>query len=260
MGNIFPGEQSHSVAKPLPIQQIDEIIRLARQYVGEVVRANVPSVPGAELDPILSTLLRPHRESCGNAGSELMTLKERLSKMNCDFVLDGEIAWSLDVLDWETKIWGPLQRWVQRGYAMLFEKRQGAIWPVRIPERDLRDWQQEGQAIEGLLKDRKVIFCPDDVVPVISKTGRSFRWKGDRYDIPGKKPFELFVLLVRNAGRSVPYLTISLELSSLNGMSDDAIHQTVFRLKQRLPTDLRTCLHNGQKKVRLDLPQPVWCS
>lgn len=247
--------------KPKPITQIDETIKLARQYMGAVVRANVPSqyVHGAELDPILSTLLRPHRESSGNAGSELMTLKERLSKMNCDFVLDGEITWSLDVLDWETKIWGPLQRWVQRGHAMLFERRLGAIWPVRIPEHDLRDWQQKGQEIEALLKDRKVIFCPDDVVPVIDEEHYSVRWKGVTGALGNNNEFRLMTLLVKTRGHTVSYATIYNRL----GLKC-AIHQTVWRLKQllkqRLPSDLHECLSNREEKVRLDLPQPAWCS
>lgn len=247
---------------PRPIQRIDEIIKFARQYMTEVVRANVPIqyVSGAEFEPKMIEPLRSHREANQRPDSELMILKEKLSKLNCDFVLDGEIAWSLDVLDWETKIWGPLQRWVQRGHAILFERRPGAIWPVRVPEQSLRKWLQQGQEIERLLADRKVTFCPDDVLPIISKNERSYRWRGVDYSIPGKNQFDLFVLLVTNAGRNVSYQVIAHKLCSLSGMSNDAIHQTVCRLRQSVPPDLRNCIHNGQQNVRLDIPQPAWCS
>ena len=222
---------------------------MVMNYQSAVVDADIPRdyLPDAALDPRQRELLQKHRKESLKPSSRLMTLRDVLSDLHCNFVVDEEDVWDLDAVEWRDTIWRPVYQWAQMGFTMLSTTAQ-------VPQQALRDWLRRGKDIEQLLNDRKVIFLPDHIFPVIDEPRKSVWWKGTRYVIGRNGQFRLLKLLLQQSPRKVPFLKVSEHFSASDGMSDEAIHQIVCRLRKLLPVNLRPCIINEERTLQFVRP------
>lgn len=207
-----------------------------RRFKAAVVAANAPRglTAATGLDPLRRTVLREHRMA---HSAEVESLKDRLTSLDCRFLVGESRCYQVCESDWEKNIWRPLHHWVVAGYDTLYAGSQGEDWPTCVPLTVFHKWEQEEQEIEWMLMEKMTTFLPDDgYQPVLNDREHSVRWRGQVCPLGDNNSFRLMSLLVK--GRRVSRQEIVLALFGDVNTTDDALRQCVSRL--------RKCLRKGK--------------
>ena len=244
---------------PDPITRIWKVVDAMRRYKAAVVAANAPRGfnAGSESNPTQRATLREHRlgfleDVTPEAG--IRNLKEWVMDLDCSFVVQEE-PWRVENAFWEAKVWTPLFSWAQKGFSMLFDGRDGPIWPRHIPLSDLKGWEDEELMIEWELVARILDFIPEGEWPVVDLQSGNLRWNG-REGTLGNRELRIINCLVEKKGRYVDDDDI-YDVIDAPSMSPAAFRKMLSRLRQQLKfsgfEDVEAAIDRTQEgRTRLD--------
>ena len=201
---------------PKPVQRIGEIIDVVLSYKSAIVKANTPrnfdfKSPNCKNN---KTLLRQHRKECladADPATGVAPLRNWLAKLDCAFVLGGQLFWRLNDSDWETSVWRPLCEWVERGYALLFVDSKNAKWPWPIDVSEMARWEVEEQELERRLFVKMATFLPKDDSPVLDDNQPfTIRWRDCSCYLGDNDGFKILKRLIEAKHRMVTRQNIGL--------------------------------------------------
>jgi hypothetical protein len=224
---------------PKPVQRIGEIIEAMRRFKMAVVKANVPRGLGTEKQTSREEQngLRQHRlahQTDPDPDTGIPALRDRLKKLDCAFLLGGELYWRLDDSDWEAGVWKPIHEWVQRGYAMLFSGSGDKDWPRPVEAAVLSAWEAEEQGLESRLFERMSTFIPEPDLPVIDPDEQfTIRWRGYPCYLGDNDSFRIMRRIIEAKNRMASREEIGLAIGS-DYFTDEALRQAASRLKKKL--------------------------